>query len=213
MVQEIFHVNSQNNKYIILNCQTSEGKKELNIQANVKTKNSKKLKVKALVNSRYTHTRINKQLVKNKRIQTKPINFSFEVFNADGIKNREVTKVVLLEVEINRHKKILKAAVIDLDGTDMFLEHNWLVKHNPEVNWKNGTIKFTRCLGNCTMKHKDIQFKFRRTKATKTMDNKEQDNREIRKKPDKTNPEDLLKYIQPFTHLFNKKKFEKLPER
>jgi len=169
--------------------------------------------VKALVNSRCTHTRINKQLVKNKRIQTKPINFSFEVFNADGTKNREVTKVVLLEVEINRHKKILKAAVIDLDGTDMFLGHNWLVKHNPEVNWKNGTIKFTRCLGNCTMKHKDIQFKFRRTKATKTMDNKEHDNREIRKKPDKTNPEDLLKYIQPFTHLFNKKKFEKLPER
>ena len=41
----------------------------------------------------------------------------------------------------------------------------------------------------------------------------EQDNGEIRKKLDKTNPEDLPEYIQPFTHLFNKKKFEKLPER
>ena len=27
------------------------------------------------------------------------------------------------------------------------------------------------------------------------------------------NPEDLLEYIQPFTHLFNKKKFEKLLKR
>ena len=27
---------------------------------------------------------------------------------------------------------------------------------------------------------------------------------------DLTNLEDLLEYIQPFTHLFNKKKFEKL---
>ena len=27
------------------------------------------------------------------------------------------------------------------------------------------------------------------------------------------NSEDLLEYIQPFTHLFNKKKFKKLPER
>jgi len=27
---------------------------------------------------------------------------------------------------------------------------------------------------------------------------------------DPTNPEDLLEYIQPFTSLFNKKKFEKL---
>jgi len=159
------------------------------------------------------HTGIDEQLVKDKRIQTKPINFSFEVFNADGTKNREVTKVASLEIEINRHKETLEAAVTDLDGTDMFLGHDWMVKHNPEVNWKNGIIKFTRCPGNCTMKHEDIQFKSRRTKATETMDNKEQDNGEIGKEPDKMNSEDLPEHIQLFTHLFNKKKFEKLLER
>jgi len=183
------------------------------MQANIKTKNGKKLKVKALVDSRCTHTEIDEQLVKDKRIQTKPINFSFEVFNANRTKNREVTKVAPLKIKINRHKETLEAAVMDLDGTDMFLGHNWLVKHNPEVNWKNETIKFTRCLGNCTIKHKNIQFNSRRTKATETIDNKEQDNGEIGKEPDKTNLEDLQEYIQPFTHLFNKKKFEKLPER
>jgi len=46
-----------------------------------------------------------------------------------------------------------------------------------------------------------------------TMDNKEQNNGKIGKEPDKTNPEDLPEYIRPFTYLFNKKKFEKLPER
>jgi len=60
------------------------------------------------------------------------------------------------------------------------------------------------------MKYEDIRFKTRRTKATDTT---EQDNGEIGKELDKTNPEDLPDYIQPFTHLFNKKKFEKLPER
>jgi len=60
------------------------------------------------------------------------------------------------------------------------------------------------------MKYQDIEFKTRRIQVTET---KEQDNSEIRKKPDKTNPEDLLEYIQPFNHLFNKKKFEKLPEQ
>jgi len=45
------------------------------------------------------------------------------------------------------------------------------------------------------------------------MDTMEQDNGEIGKEPDKTNPEDLPEYIQPFTHLFNKKKFKKLLER
>jgi len=111
-------------------------------------KNGKKLKVKALVDSGCTYTGIDEQLVKDKRIQTKLINFSFEVFNADGTKNGEI--------KINGHKKTLEAAVMDLDRTDMFLGHDWLVKHNPEVNWKNGTIKFTRCLGNCTMKHENI---------------------------------------------------------
>jgi len=60
------------------------------------------------------------------------------------------------------------------------------------------------------MKHEDIRFKTRRTKA---MENTEQDNREISKEPDKMNPEDLPEYIQLFVHLFNKKKFEKLLEQ
>ena len=180
------------------------------MQANVKTENRKKLKVKVLMDSRCTHTGINEQLVKDKKIKTKPINFSFEVFNADKTKNGEVTKVTLLKIEINSHKEQLEAAVTDLDRMDMFLGHNWLVKHNLEVNWKNGTIWFTRCLGQCTMKHENIKFNTKRTKATDIM---EQDNGEIGKEPDKTNPKNLLEYIQLFTHLFNKKKFEKLLER
>ena len=96
---------------------------------------------------------IYKQLVKDKRIQTRPINFSFEVFNVNGTKNGEVTKVASLEIKINRYKEQLEAVVLDLNRIDMFLEHNWLVKHNLKVNWKNGIIKFTRCPENCTMKY------------------------------------------------------------
>jgi len=95
----------------------------------------------------------------------------------------------------------------------MFLGHDWLVKHNPKVNWKNGTIRFTRYPGSCIIKHENIRFKTRRTKATKTTETKEQDNGEISKKPDKTNPKNLPEYIRPFIYLFNKKKFKKLLER
>ena len=100
----------------------------------MKTKNGKELKVKALVDSRCTHTGINEQLVKDKRIQTKPINFSFKVFNTDRTKNREVIRVMSLEIKINSHKKQLEAAIIDLNEADMFLGYDWLVKHNLEVN-------------------------------------------------------------------------------
>ena len=83
----------------------------------------------------------------------KPINFSFKVYNTDRTKNEEVTRVVPLEVEVNRHKKYLEAVVTDLNSTDIFLGHNWLIKHNLEVNWKDSKIKFTRCLGSCRIKH------------------------------------------------------------
>jgi len=119
MVQEISHVKSQN-KYIILNCRSSKGKRELNVQADVKTKNGKKLKVKALVDSRCIHTGIDEQLVKDKRIQTKPINFLFEVFNTDRMKNEEVTRVVPLEIEINGYKEQLEVLWNTLD-TNIFL--------------------------------------------------------------------------------------------
>ena len=42
------------------------------------------------------------------------------------------------------------------------------------------------------MKYQDIEFKTRRTQA---MENKEQDNSEIEKESDATNPEDLPDYI------------------
>ena len=70
---------------------------------------------------------IDKQLVKDKRIQKRLINFSFRVYNIDRTKNKDVMKVALLEVKINRHKKHVEAAVTDLNSTDMFLGHNWLV--------------------------------------------------------------------------------------
>jgi len=71
-------------------------------------------------------------------------------------------------------------------------------------------IKFTRCPESCTMKYQDIGFKTSRIKAMETTT---QNNKEIRKEPDKMNLKDLPDYIQLFTYLFNKKKFEKLPER
>ena len=45
------------------------------------------------------------------------------------------------------------------------------------------------------------------------MEKKKQDNSEIGKELDTTNPKDLPEYIWPFIHLFNKKKFEKLLEQ
>ena len=70
---------------------------------------------------------------------------SFEVFNADGTKNKEVMRSVPLKLEINKHTEKINIVVIDLNSMDIFLEYDWLIKHNPEVNWDKETIQFTRC--------------------------------------------------------------------
>ena len=73
----------------------------------------------------------------------------------------------------------------------MFLGHDWLVKHNPEINQKNGTIWFMRYSESCKIKHQNIEFKARRTQ---TLETKEQDDREIRKESNTTNSENLQDY-------------------
>ena len=78
---------------------------------------------------------------------------SFKVFNADGTKNGEVTRFVPLKVEINGHKEQINVVVTDLNGIDMFLGYDWLVKHNPDVDWNKKIIKFTRCLRTCRINH------------------------------------------------------------
>ena len=58
-----------------------------------------------MVDSKYTHREIDEQLVKIEKIKIKLVDISFKVFNADSIKNGEVTQIVLLEVEINGYKE------------------------------------------------------------------------------------------------------------
>jgi len=60
------------------------------MQTKVKIQNGKEFRLQTLVDSEYTHTRINKQLVKEEKIQTKHMNRSFKVFNVSGTKNGEV---------------------------------------------------------------------------------------------------------------------------
>ena len=86
----------------------------------------------------------------------------------------------------------------------MFLEYDWLVKHNLEVNQDKETMQFTKCLKKYKIQHQDIAF-ISRTKRIKPIKEINKEYQEIDKEPDLINLEDLPEYIQYFTHLFNKK--------
>ncbi|KXN83394.1 hypothetical protein AN958_01498 [Leucoagaricus sp. SymC.cos] len=88
----------------------------------------------------------------------------------------------------------------------MFLGHDWLTHHNPEINWKNGIVKFTRCPPSCNIPHCDICIEPHIQKLQiQELDEEEE------KQPDLTTAANLPAYMKEYTHLFNKTNFNKLP--
>jgi len=184
------------------------------MKATIRTTDGRKHTVTALVDSGCTHTAIAKDLVERKRIPTERIAKPFNVFNADGTKSgkKTIEEFVPMELSTNGHTERVEAVVADVKGTDIYLGHDWLVTHNPRINWKQGTIQFTNCPDECSIPHQDVTFEQYNRRLTPN-DDEPKDADEVEKEPDPTNPEDLPHYIQRFTHLFNKKKFEDLPQR
>lgn len=93
-------------KMLICYSQQRDNKqRELNIHTDMKTLNRKEPQLKALVNSKYIHTSIDKQLVKEERIKMAQLSRLFDNFNTDGTKSgkHRVTQFVPLELEINEH--------------------------------------------------------------------------------------------------------------
>jgi len=130
------------------------------VHLTIKTKDRRKLKVKALINSGCTNTTIARKTVEEKEISTKSLPRSFNVYNSDGSRNGEKTirEFVLLEINSNRYIKQIAIVVSEIKEMNLFLEHDWLVEHNPEVDWKEEVIQFTKYPGHCKTEHEFIQF-------------------------------------------------------
>ena len=57
---------------------------------------------------------------------------------------------------------------------DIFLEYDWLVKYNPEVNWDTGTVQFTKSPKTYQTKYQDITFVLK-TRRLQPMNNKDKE--------------------------------------
>jgi len=110
--------------------------RELIVYPTIKTKDRRKLKVKVLIDSGCTNTTIARKTVEEKGIPTKSLPKPFNVYNSNRSRNGEKTirKFVPLEINSNGHIKQIDAVVSEIKEIDLFLGHDWLVKHNPEVD-------------------------------------------------------------------------------
>ena len=75
------------------------------------------------------------------------------VFNVDGSRNSagDITHAVNITVDFLGHREELCTEVTNLRKHSLILGYTWLKKHNPTIDWENGTVKFNRCPCSCHM--------------------------------------------------------------
>jgi hypothetical protein len=47
----------------------------------------------------------------------------------------DITGYVDLEMKLGDHKELMR----------IFIGHDWLKKHNPDINWESGEVTMSRC--------------------------------------------------------------------
>ena len=108
----------------------------------------------ALLDSGATGLVISEEFAKKHKFKRTKLKRSVYVRNVDGILNYAGPIVDTVEVEIffKRHKKRTSIDVIRGQKWSVILGMSWLGRHNPEIDWKTGEVKMTRCPDECGKK-------------------------------------------------------------
>ncbi|SJL04863.1 uncharacterized protein ARMOST_08234 [Armillaria ostoyae] len=123
----------------------------LQIPVQIKTlEGSMTFSAKALLDSGCTRSSIHRDFVEAHKIPIKKTGSSIPVYNADGSCNKvgEIMAYAKLQLKIRNHSERIDLAITDLGSKEIFLRHDWLVCHNPAINWAMGSLTFAHC--HCT---------------------------------------------------------------
>ena len=105
------------------------------------------IEVEALLDSGATGCFVDKSWAFDRRLWLSKLVKPVLVLNVDGTRNQEgdITHYVLLTVRVGKHAEKLWCAVMCLGKVPLILGHNWLKKHNPDIDWTTGDVKLSRC--------------------------------------------------------------------
>ena len=90
---------------------------------------------------------IHPRLVKAKNISTRQLPQPIPLRNIDNSMNAigMITHEAEIGLRIGAHEETATFAVADIGDDDIILGIDWLREHNPEVDWHNEHITFTKC--------------------------------------------------------------------
>jgi len=123
----------------------------------------------ALLDSGATGLFLSTSFVKMNNLNTRQLERAIPVYNVDGTLNQggSIREEVDLVMLYQGHTGKATFAICDLGDKEAIIGHTWLYSHNPEIDWTNGEVKFTRCPPKCRVKiskkKQSKQLKKRRT--------------------------------------------------
>src|SRR6266545_3432641 len=121
---------------------------------------------KAMVDTSAMGDFIDQDFIRNAKLPTCKLSQPIPVYNVDGTPNEagSIHEVVDMIMTYGGHSERILLAVTRLGKQSMILGFSWLKKHNPEIDFRAGTVKMTRCLPRCCVRCKDEQKAERDTK-------------------------------------------------
>src|ERR1700753_930860 len=127
------------------------------IQAQLKTLDtSSSVALDALLDSGATGLFLDSKFVRAHSMNTRKLPRAIPVYNVDGTLNQggSIQEEVDVIMTYNNHTEKATFAVCDLGDKAGIIGHTWLHSHNPEIDWKTGEVKFTRCPAKCQVQVK-----------------------------------------------------------
>ena len=108
----------------------------------------------ALLDSGVTGLVMSEKFARKHRFKRMRLERPVYVRNVDGMLNyaRPIVDTVEVEIFFRGHKERTLIDVIGGQKWSVILGMPWLRRHNPEIDWKTGEVKMTRCPEECEKK-------------------------------------------------------------
>ena len=107
--------------------------------------------VEALLDSGATGLVMSSEFARKQGFKLKRLEKPMQVRNVDGLFNKEgpIENTVEVNIYYKGHVERTEIDVIKGQKWKVILEMPWLVRHNPEIDWRTGEVKMTRCPEEC----------------------------------------------------------------
>ena len=107
--------------------------------------------VEALLDSRVMGLVMSSEFARKQGFKLKKIKNPIYIRNMDGTFNKEgpIKNIVEVNIYYQGHRERTEIDIIRGQKWNIILRMPWLTYHNPEIDWRTGEVKITRCTEKC----------------------------------------------------------------